>query len=153
MMKRTPALLLFFWLLSATGLHPAGKLDVSRLYGTWRLLYQGGYGYTFRFQKNYQSSCVIHLNTSAVIFKGIYTAEGDDAIRIQIYEMKNDVNAISPSFGSGFTKTSSTHFIFRASLSGTPKTPVLVLWPTRTVIDRRFSEGYFEPEIRLMRLP
>lgn len=152
-MKRTLAILLSFWLLPVTGLHPAGKLDISRLHGTWRLLYKGGYGYTFRFQKNYQSLCVIHLNTSAVVFKGIYTAEGDDAIRINIYEMKNDANALSPSSGSGFTKTSSTYFIFRASLSGTSKAPGLVLSPTRTVIDGRSSDGYFEPEIRLVRSP
>lgn len=153
MIKRTIALFLFFCLLPVSGLHSAGKLDLSRLYGTWRLLYQGGYGYTFKFQKNYQSICIIHLHTSAVVFKGIYTAEGDDAIRINIYEMKNDANALSPSSGPGFTKTSSTYFVFHASFTGTPKAPVLVLMPTRTVIDGRSSDGYFEPEIRLTRSP
>lgn len=131
----------------------ADQIQLARFLGTWRLLYKGNYGYTFQFHKNYRSVCIIHLNTSAVVFKGIYTLEDDKTVRINIYEMKNDCNARRPSTGTGFTKTLSTYFIFRAAFSGPKNAPVLLLSPSRTVIDGRSSEGYFEPEIRLARAP
>ena len=153
MLNRAITLFVIFCIFPASILSPAEKIQHSRLFGTWRLLYRGGYGYSFTFQKNYQSICVIHLNTSAVVFKGIYTFEGDDALRINIYEMKNDASASYPPAGAGFTKTSSTYFVFRASFTGPAASPVLVLIPTRCVIDGRSSDGYFEPEIRLSRSP
>lgn len=151
MFKRMVTFLIISLILPAAALHPVEKLEPARLHGTWRLLYRGGYGYTFKFQKNFQSVCIIHLNTSAVVFKGVYTIENENAVRINIYEMKNDCNAQSPSTGAGFTRTSSTYFVFRASLSGVTPPPVLMLYPSRTVIDGRSSDGYFEPEIRLTR--
>ncbi|MCU0843826.1 MAG: hypothetical protein MUC76_02750 [Spirochaetes bacterium] len=153
MIKRLMALCIIAAIIQITNLTAADKLQPAMFLGTWRLLYKGNYGYTFRFHKNYRSVCVIHLNTSAVVFKGIYAIEDDKTIRINIYEMKNDCNARMPSTGAGFTKTSSTYFIFRAVFSGAKNAPVLILSPSRTVIDGRSSEGYFEPEIRLSRAP
>ncbi len=153
MMKRFASLFIIASVALLAGPGAADTLQAARLLGTWRLIYKGNYGYTFQFYKNYRSVCIIHLNTSAVIFKGIYSIEDDHSIRINIYEMKNDCNSFSPSSRTGFTKTSSTYFVFRAAFPGGGKTPILQLSPVRMVIDGRSSDGYFEPEIRLAKSP
>ena len=121
------------------------------LIGTWRLMYRGHYGYTFRFYRNYRALCILHLRVNALIFKGVYTIEENNRIRINIYEMKNEQNPARPNLRRNFVKTSSSYFIFQGTLHRTNNRPKLLLQPVTIIIDGMSSAGYFEPSFELIK--
>ncbi len=129
-------------------LHP-DQLKPDNLVGRWSLIYRGNYGYKFRFYKNYRVLCILYLRLNALVFKGIYTVEDNNRIRINIYEMKNEENISRINLKKNFVKTSSSYFIFQGSIDKSSKKKKLLLKPIEVVIDGRRSDGYFEPAFTL----
>ncbi len=123
-------------------------VNPGQIHGRWLLIYRGNYGYQFHFFKNYRALSVIYLNTSAVVFKGIYSMEDATTLRINIYEMKNSQPA-NINYYSGFVKTNSSYFLFKIKRYNESKTQFLEMEMIKIVIDGRSSEGYFEPVIKL----
>lgn len=148
MKNRVTVLFLFLILLLSPVMH-AEPVRLADLPGRWQLLYRGNYGYQFQFFKNFRAICTVYLNTSAVIFKGVYTIEDGNKIRINVNEMKNESKAHQM---NKFVKTSSTYFIFDAKYEQSKKSKVLELVPIRSIIDGNNSEGYFEPLIKLNKI-
>jgi hypothetical protein len=138
-------------ILFTAGTLPAKPLQTSDLIGTWRLLYRGHYGYTFRFYRNYRALCMLHLRVNALIFKGVYTIEENNKIRINIYEMKNEQNPARPNLKKNFVKTSSSYFIFQGTLHRSNNRMKLLMQPVTIVIDGMSSAGYFEPSFELVK--
>ncbi len=129
-------------------LHPE-QLKPNNLVGGWSLIYRGNYGYKFRFYKNYRVLCILYLRLNALVFKGIYTVEDNNRIRINIYEMKNEENISRINLKRNFVKTSSSYFIFQGNIDKSSKKKKLLLKPIEVVIDGRRSDGYFEPAFTL----
>ena len=127
---------------------PLKPLKFEELTGRWKLLYANNYGYDFRFYKNYRSLVILHLNNHALIFKGVYTIENENDIKINIYAMKRSPGKRLKLYG-GFVKTKSSHFLFQGQVQARGKKPQLVVNPKRIVIDGNNSDGYFEPVIKL----
>lgn len=127
-------------------------LQFSDIHGRWQLLYRGNYGYEFRFYKNYQAICIIYMQTDAVVFKGVYTFENPQTIRININQMKNADNCCDVNTTTGFTQVKSSYFLFNASITTKNSKKMLELKPLSIVIDGINSEGYFEPVIVLQRM-
>ena len=125
---------------------PIGFKDVA---GRWRLLYRGNYGYDFYFYNNYRAIVIVYLRSSAVVFRGVYTIEENNQIRINISEMKNEPSATNINLKSRFVKTSSSYFTFIVDREDAKGKKILSLKPGRIVIDGLDSEGYFEPVIKL----
>ena len=148
-MRRLFTYLLYSLLILSTPALHAAQLKISDLEGKWQLLYRGNYGYQFLFHKNYRAHCIIFLNTSTVIFKGVYTIESGDTVRINISEMKKQNGTANIDLRSHFVKTSSTYFLFNAWLDGKS---TLKMSPKKIIIDGNSSDGYFEPEFRLNRI-
>mgnify|MGYP000316806676 CR=1 FL=1 len=123
-------------------------LNPIQLHGRWQLKYRGNYGYMFHFYKNFRALCVIYLNHSAVVFKGIYTVEADNTLRINIYEMKNSSSS-GINYHSNFVKTTSTYLLFNAERTVEGSSHLLLIKPKKIMIDGRSSDGYFEPMIKL----
>ncbi|GEM_PF-744552 len=138
-------------ILFVAGTLPAKQLKTGDLIGTWQLKYRGGYGYTFRFYRNYRALCMLHLRVNALIFKGVYTVEENNKIRINIYEMKNEQNPARPNLKKNFIKTSSSYFIFQGTLHRSSNRMKLLMQPVTIVIDGMSSAGYFEPSFELIR--
>ena len=136
----------------ASYIAPAQSISVQDLHGKWRLLYRGNYGYQFEFYRNYRALCVVFLHNKAVIFKGVYTLEDSDTIRINVSEMKTQDNVSRLNGYSGFNKTAATYFTFRANREATKNRDVLLLTPLKIIIDGNTSEGYFEPLIKLIKI-
>ncbi len=124
----------------------AQALKLETLHGSWKLIYRGDYGYAFHFYPDYRALIIIYLGNHAVIFKGVYTSE-EDKVRVNVYEMKDDMNIAYPNLSGGFQKVASTYFLFSGSVNGSE----LALYPVRVIIDGNNSEGYFEPEIKLQK--
>ncbi|MCP4130290.1 MAG: hypothetical protein GY754_04855 [bacterium] len=129
---------------------PLKPLTFENIRGKWRLKYGNDYGYYFRFHHNYKAMVILYLNTHALIFKGVYTIEEGNTIRINIYEMKRAKQAARLNTRSGFVKTKSSHFIFTGAIKGKGK--LLAVKPKRTMIDGNTSGGYFEPLIKLKKI-
>jgi len=127
-------------------------LQLNDIVGSWRLKYPDNYGYDFRFYKNYRALVVLYLNNDALLFKGVYTIEETNQIRINIYEMKRENNVKSVNTGSGFIKAKSSYFLFRGAAEKGKKPATLILNPVKIFIDGNDSDGYFEPVMRLKRL-
>ncbi len=133
----------------------AGSASISSgaanddLKGKWRLMYKNNYGYEFQFLDNYRTFCIIYNNTNALIFKGIYSIDGD-RLTININAMKSEENIHAIDLWRKFAKTSSSYFIFRIKLTG-KDAMTLVVMPLKTIIDGNDTSGYFEPEISLKR--
>lgn len=124
-------------------------VNFQNLSGTWTLLYGNDYGYSFRFYKNYRAVVILYLNSSSIVFKGVYNIESSDTIRINISEMKRVESVKNIDIKGGFQKAKSSHFIFTTKvLSGDGKKN-LELRPQKISIDGSDSEGYFEPYIKL----
>lgn len=138
-------------ILLATGALLAKPLKTGDLIGTWRLMYRGHYGYTFRFYRNYRALCILHLRINALIFKGVYTVEGGNRIRININGMKNEQNPSRPNLKKNFVKTSSSYFIFQGTLHRSENRMKLLMQPVSIVIDGMSSAGYFEPSFELVK--
>lgn len=130
---------------------PAEKdrpIDYKSLLGRWSLIYSGNYGYDFRFQKNYKSLVTLYLGNEALVFKGVYSIDGNNII-INIYEMKRAKDIPSVSYPGGFQKANSSSFIFRASINEKNRKKILKIIPLKIRIDGNNSDGYFEPLIKL----
>lgn len=124
-------------------------LNFNSLRGTWQLLYGDNYGYSFRFDRNYKAIVVIYMNDSSVIFKGVYTIEDANTLRINISAMKREERLKDLDFKEGFVNVKSSYFIFKGRITGTVKAKKLELKSDTISIDGSDSEGYFEPLIEL----
>ncbi len=124
-------------------------LNFDTIKGNWDLKYGNNYGYSFRLGKNYRAIIILYLNCNSILFKGVYTIEKDNILRINISEMKKEegVNKINPT--RGFTQVKSSYFLFHAKIFEKTGKPVLELKPVRILIDDNSSDGYFEPLIKL----
>lgn len=127
-------------------------LQFADIHGRWQLLYRGNYGYEFRFYKNYQAVCIIYMQTNAVVFKGVYTFDNPQTIRININQMKNTDSCCDVNTTTGFAQVKSSYFLFNASITAKNNKKMLELKPLSIVIDGINSEGYFEPVIVLQRM-
>ncbi len=130
----------------------AYALQFGDIQGRWQLLYRGNWGYEFRFYKNYQAVCIVYMQTSAVVFKGVYTFDNPQTIRININQMKNVDSCCDVNTTTGFTQVKSSYFLFNASVITKNNKKMLELKPLSIVIDGINSEGYFEPVILLTRM-
>ncbi len=124
-------------------------LGFSDLTGIWELKYGTDYGYSFSFYKSYKSLIVLYLKTSSLVFKGVYTLEDPNSIRVNIFEMKFASSLRDVRSPGGFTKTKRSYFIFRGYLKNREGKQLLVINPEKIIIDGKSSHGYFEPLIKL----
>lgn len=95
---------------------PAVPITFEAISGSWELKYPNHYGYTFKFYKNYRAVIILYLNNHSLVFKGVYTFEGKNMVRINIYEMKKSRKTSGINMSSGFVKAKSSYFIFTANL-------------------------------------
>ncbi|MFC1670351.1 hypothetical protein ACFL20_08150 [Spirochaetota bacterium] len=126
------------------------KITFKDIHGKWQLKYLNNYGYSFRFYRNFKSIIILYLKNYALVFKGVYTIEEKNKIRVNVFAVKNESDLYRINFRRGFTKTKSSHFIFNGYLDKTKK--FLVIRPLKIVIDGNTSQGYFEPVIKLKRI-
>ncbi len=124
-------------------------VNFKSLSGNWDLLYGNDYGYSFKFYKNYKAVVILYLNSSSIIFKGVYNIESGDSIRINISEMKREESVKNIDLKSGFSKAKSSHFIFNTRITNSNGKKNLELRPLTIFIDGSDSDGYFEPFIKL----
>lgn len=124
-------------------------LNFANLRGSWELFYGDNYGYSFRFDRNYKAIVVLYLNDSSVIFKGVYTIEDANTLRINISAMKREERLKDLDYKEGFVNVKSSYFIFKGRIIGGPKAKKLELKADTISIDGSDSEGYFEPLIEL----
>jgi hypothetical protein len=82
-------------------------LTFKNVIGNWTLKYSGNYGYTFSFYSNYRALVVLNLNMETLIFKGVYTIEEGNKLKINIYEMKEEHRAAGAK--KGFVKAKSSY--------------------------------------------
>jgi len=152
--KKYICCLLLVFFISTVFLMKASAEDVlpvnfKSLSGNWNLLYGNDYGYSFYFYKNYRAVVVLYLNSSSIVFKGVYNIESSDSIRINISEMKRVESVKNIDLKSGFVKAKSSHFIFNTRIINSNGKKNLELKPLTIFIDGSDSEGYFEPYIKL----
>jgi hypothetical protein len=126
-------------------------LNFNTIKGNWDLKYGADYGYSFRLGNNYRAVVILYLSSSSVIFRGVYTIEEDDLIRINISEMKREDRVKGINTNSGFTKVKSSYFIFHSRLFEKEGKTIMELRPVRIFIDNNSSDGYIEPLIRLVK--
>lgn len=126
-------------------------LNFNTIKGNWDLKYGADYGYSFRLGNNYRAVVILYLSSSSVIFRGVYTIEQDDLIRINISEMKREDRVKGINTTSGFTDVKSSYFVFHSRLFEKDKKTFMELRPVRIFIDDNSSDGYFEPLIRLVK--
>ncbi len=124
-------------------------LGFSDLTGIWELKYGTGYGYRFSFYKNYKSLIVLYLKKSAIVFKGVYTLEETNNIRVNIFEMKSAGSLKEIFTQRGFAKTKRSYFIFKGNRKSRDGKNRLLIKPDKIIIDGKSSHGYFEPLIKL----
>ena len=124
-------------------------LNFTNLRGAWELVYSDNYGYYFRFDRNYKAIVVLYLHDSSVIFKGVYTIEDPDTLRINISAMKREDRLKNFNFNEGFVNVKSSYFIFKGRITGNSRARKLELKADTISIDGSDSEGYFEPLIEL----
>ncbi len=129
----------------------AGAITFDDLRGRWSLMYRGNFGYEFRFGGNYSALCILYLQTNILIFKGVYTIEQGNRVRINISDMKNQDGGSLGSLQQGFTRISSSYFVFRGEKRTAQGRPVIDFYPVEIMINGNSSEGYFEPVLRLTR--
>ena len=147
---RLPKLLTAIILLTVTIATYA--LQFSDIHGRWQLLYRGNYGYEFRFFKNYKAVCIIYMQNNVIVFKGIYTFDNPQTIRININQMKYVDGCCDVNTTTGFAQVKSSYFLFNANIMTKNNKKMLELKPLSIVIDGSNSDGYFEPVIVLQRL-
>jgi hypothetical protein len=122
-------------------------LTFKNVIGNWTLKYSGNYGYTFNFYSNYRALVILYLNMETLIFKGVYTIEEGNKLKINIYEMKEEHRAAGTK--KGFVKAKSSYFLFGGHKIKKNRKETLYLRPLSIIIDGNNSEGYFEPLIKL----
>lgn len=125
------------------------QINFKNISGTWSLMYDNNYGYSFKLGKNYKAVVILYLSTDSVIFKGVYTIEEKNILRINISEMKREERVKGLNTGSGFKKAKSSYFLFQSRIVQDSGKSFLEVRPVRISIDGNDSEGYFEPLIRL----
>jgi len=135
--------------LSGQNTREKSALSFDSLRGNWELIYDNNYGYSFRLGKNYRAIVILYLNDSSVIFKGIYTIEDSNTLRINISEMKREDKIKALNVKSGFVQVKSSYFIFKGTIKPVKKSRILELRPVTISIEGSDSEGYFEPLIEL----
>lgn len=150
-LKLFSVLIIIFCFMPLQGENTASKsgLSFNSLRGTWELLYSDNYGYSFRFDRNYKAIVVIYMNDSSVIFKGVYTIEDANTLRINISAMKREERLKDLDYKDGFVNVKSSYFIFKGRITGALKSRKLELKSDTISIDGSDSEGYFEPLIEL----
>jgi hypothetical protein len=136
-------------LFASSAAHPVAFRD---FHGRWALNYRGNYGYEFRFNASYRAICILYLQTNILVFKGVYTVEQGDHLRINISEVKNQDGNRLGSLNHGFTSVSTSYFVFKASRKDAQGQKVLELVPVEAMINGNSSEGYFEPVMRLKQI-
>ena len=112
-------------------------------------MYDNNYGYSFKLGKNYKAVVILYLSTASVIFKGVYTIEDKNILRINISEMKREEKVKGLNTGSGFKKAKSSYFLFQSRIVNDNGKKFLEIRPARISIDGNDSDGYFEPLIKL----
>lgn len=122
-------------------------LTFGDFHGTWRLMYRGNYGYEFSFNKSYRANCAIYLQDRTIFFRGVYTLDEKNNLRINVSEMQNR-EAGQP---GRFTPVSTSYFIFGAQRYKTGGRDYLEIRPLTIIINGNNSEGYFEPVIKLVK--
>ena len=133
-----------FLLLFPTLQLASAPLSPSDCFGRWK-----NDIYTFTFTKNYTASIIIAINPqNCFVFNGVFNVERDNLIRVNISEMKSCPRDAAFS-KSGFSKASSSHFIFSLDHKGDKRT--LIVRPKEIIIDGNNSEGYFDQEMTLRR--
>ncbi len=130
---------------------PESPITFDKIPGKWILLYPNDYGYEFQLYRNYRALVILYLNNCALIFKGVYTLEDGNRLRLNISEMKRSQEVRAVNTYSGFAKAKSSYFLFRLSSTGEREKMKLVLRPLKIIIDGSDSDGYFEPILRLKR--
>lgn len=126
-------------------------LNFNTIKGNWDLKYGDNYGYSFRLGKNYRAVVILYLNCSSIVFKGVYTIEKDDILRINVSEMKREESVNKINTSSGFNQVKSSYFLFHARIFEKTGKPTMELRPVRILIDDNTSDGYFEPLVRLVK--
>lgn len=122
--------------------------------GEWQLFYPNDLGYEFLFYKNYRALIIIYAGNHALLFKGVYTIEESNTVRININEMKRSQTVRGFSRTGGFTQIKSSYFLLHCLQQGRGKAKSehrLIVRPVRLVIDGNNSDGYLEPILRLKR--
>ncbi|HQO02284.1 MAG TPA: hypothetical protein PLI62_08440 [Spirochaetota bacterium] len=126
-----------------------GALRFSDFHGRWDLVYRGNYGYEFRFYKSYRALCIVYLQTNLLVFKGVYTLDEKNRLRINISEMKNQNGTRPGNLAAGFTRIASSYFIFKAARLKESGRHYLELRPVSIIINGNNSDGYYEPVMKL----
>ncbi len=142
-MKKVSAILLVMVFIMPAGL--LARLSFADFHGTWRLMYRGNYGYEFSFNKSYRANCIIFLQHSTLRFRGVYTLDEQNRLRINLSDMKHQEHGTS----AKFTRLGSSYFIFNAEKGKSSGGEYLELRPVTIIINGQNSEGYFEPVIKL----
>jgi len=117
--------------------------------GNWGLRYGDNYGYSFRLGNNYKAVVILYLNSSSLIFKGVYTLENGDNLRINVSGMKREERITGLNLNSGYVDVKSSYFIFHSRLFERGGKTFMELRPVKIFIDHNSSEGFFEPLVRL----
>jgi hypothetical protein len=125
-------------------------ITFKNVVGTWALKYSGNYGYQFSFYPNYRSLVILYLNMETLVFKGVYTIEEGNKLKINIYEMKEERRA--GGLNKGFVKAKSSYFLFSGYETSKKGKATLYLRPRAIIIDGNNSEGYFEPLLKLVKI-
>lgn len=126
-------------------------INFNTIKGNWDLKYGDNYGYSFRLGKNYRAVVILYLSCSSVIFRGIYTIEKDDILRINISEMKREEGVSGINITSGFNQVKSSYFLFNSRIFEKTGKTIMELRPVKILIDDNTSDGYFEPLVRLVK--
>ena len=127
------------------------QIDFKNISGNWKLMYDNNYGYSFKLGKNYKAVVILYLSTASIIFKGVYTIEEKNILRINISEMKREEKTKGLNTSGGFKKAKSSYFLFQSRIVNDSGKRFLEIRPATISIDGNDSGGYFEPLIRLGR--
>jgi hypothetical protein len=127
------------------------QIDFKNISGNWELMYDNNYGYSFKLGKNYKAVVILYLSTASIIFKGVYTIEEKNILRINISEMKREEKTKGLNTSGGFKKAKSSYFLFQSRIVNDNGKRFLEIRPATISIDGNDSGGYFEPLIRLAR--
>ena len=126
-------------------------VNFNSIKGNWDLRYGDNYGYSFRLGNNYKAIVILYLNSSSLVFKGVYTIEDGENLRINVSGMKREERVTGLNLNSGFVDVKSSYFIFNSRIFERGGKTVMELRPVKIFIDHNSSEGFFEPLVRLTR--
>ncbi|HOP61976.1 MAG TPA: hypothetical protein PK358_06290 [Spirochaetota bacterium] len=127
------------------------QITFKNVPGTWTLMYENSYGYSFKLGKNYKAVVTLYLSTASLIFKGVYTIEDNNVLRINISEMKREEKVKGLNTWSGFKKAKASYFLFQSRIILDGRKRYMEVRPAKISIDGNDSGGYFEPLIKLVK--